>query len=195
MPTVFVLVFSIVFAGTIPADAQDDRVEELSILEALLADPATIQGWSDIPLDLRSGAIEVSPKTDRDPAVSWLRDPKKAISVRSIDAMTYLPVVPEAVADAVRRNRRSLSLAGIRLPAGLKWAPSSRIAGARLTFSRPGLSSDGLHAVVEVVIDRESGPLRGGRLVYQRTALGYTAYLKKVAGSWTVIGRNIPWLT
>lgn len=155
----------------------DELADERLILEAVLHDPRTIRLFG-------GRRMQVGKSTSLSGLHPWVGEPKEGLRIRLYETQEVVEVPGPLLDSARQRNRRPSSMKGIPLPPRMERDP--RIdprteKWERIDVSRPGVSKDGLTAIVAIT----------------RTdfaAAGYTVYLQKRDGQWRVAGEGGLWV-
>jgi hypothetical protein len=148
-----------------------NETEENAILLAVLGDPWLID---------RQRPVFVGRRTELPFLTPWARDLQATSVFGHVDTERSVEVSLTLFESARQRNTRSFNMVASTLPAGLKWRGFwSEPADGFVIVSRPGLSADGLKAVVAVET---------------ATRHGWTAYLEKHKGTWTLVARGFGYL-
>jgi hypothetical protein len=164
------MVLGVALVQATTAAALNDA-QENAILAAVLRDP-----W----LTDRQHPVFVGRRTELPYPTPWARDSRATSAFQRVDTDESVDVSLALLESARQRNKRPFSIAASAVPAGLKWRGfSSEPFGGYVIVSRPGLSADGLKAVVAVQTP---------------TFRGWTVYLEKHEGTWTLVARGFGYL-
>lgn len=176
------------FLSTPVAQATLSSVEELRIIQAAAHDAFL--------LDLCGGRFEIEIPTVLSRLHPWVSEessqsigpntaiPRNRRIVRD-GTQDVLPLSSELIQSALARNQERISVRGVRPPAANTWQGTRNPRASywlRVAFSRPGISEDGMKAIVAVEERTGVGPA------------GYTVYLEKRGDVWTVVGHGGNWI-
>ena len=158
---------------SVPATAHGD--DDRAILEAVVSDPQLIAATDCGRYDLH--------RTTHLAAITYVEPPFGHISLA--DGRDSFDVPEELVESTRVRNQRPVSTRGVTRPRPTSCSGATAAnPWGRVSLSRPGVSADGLRAVV-VVLGTEKGIGAHG---------GFVAYLEKRSGEWLVAGRSGRWV-
>ena len=168
MMPLLALVLSLVAAR--PSPPSPSLPEERAIIEAALRYPILMGETDGGRFRLRSRTAPLGT------ARAYFRDfaPKVQISWQARDQPgEFLTIPPDVLASLDARNTSTLSLRGVRQPARTARMADRDVRYAKaIVVSRPGVSADGLHALIEIGTDDASG---------------FCIYLEKREGHWVAI--------
>jgi hypothetical protein len=163
-------------------DAKLDAGEERTILE-VVAHPSTLRLFGP-------RRVELTPETELWAGHAVLDNGHDDIDIAVYDSAQKRTSgervrIQSSLIDSLRaRNRRAMSLRNIRRPPKPIGEPRSdqrTETWGRIALSRPGISADGLSALVAVTRS-------------DFAIAGYVIYLEKRRGIWTVVGEGAAWV-
>jgi hypothetical protein len=149
--------------------------EERLIVQTVLQHPTTIDLFG-------TRKMRVARDTALPTIHDTLSDPK-GLSIRRYDSGVIVQVSEKMLEHRRSNNRKSWSTAGLTLPPRRTHDPSApgTEVWERITVSRPGISEDGLSAIVAITRS-------------DWASAGFTVYLEKTGGAWKVVGEGGDWV-
>lgn len=146
--------------------------DERLVIEAVLRSPELISQTD-------GGRYDLAHDTHLSGLHCWTMPSQTETRIRLNGTNETFALSEELIASAKARNARSISVRRFtRPPRTARNQYRSVDYAKRIAVSRPGISQDGSTAIVAV--EDESS--------------GYTAYLERRAGIWSVVGRGCVWV-